>query len=503
MPADKPAPRVPAPTATRSRGVPFAVQILLVGLAVGVLARGIALNLAPGNSYFSDHVANMAWSDYAVEHGPLALYDLQRNYPMLAARAVAEKDNKAAGLVLVGSPHAYNYPPGSAYLFWIQGLVWRALDGRVLTHTLTGDAARQAVAAGVEPAIRRRLIETQASRFADAFPALVFDLLLAWGVARLIRAVRPSPIAEAIGAALTFVAPPIILDSSFWTQADAWIAAPLVWTLVLLLRQRLFWAGVVFGLGLMLKPQAILLLPVLAFVFLARRFAAGGSWPHAFALLKTLGGAALAVGIIAVPFMARDQDKHGDGTRWFQQSYVGTIGAERYDMTTLNAFNLWGLDAALSAPAQPNPRALLDTQATVLGLSRKTWGRIALLACVLGVGALCAWRGRWSKLAWVQCAFGVTFAAFLLPTGVHERYIYYCIPFAIALTCLRPLWTPVMLILLLVGSYEMLSFRYGAPIAVTANTLTLTLSALALLAMAISLGLMALRPPAAPAARPR
>lgn len=476
----------------RAKGVPIALQILLVGLVVGLIARVICLILAPTYSYVADHVDNMAWSQYAVDHGPWALYDMPVGQPLIIANS--RSDRNAPGARPILSPHAYNYPPGSAYLFWLQGLTWNALDSKLLTVQLTGDAAQPAIRAGRQPVIRSRQLETLASRFADALPALLFDLLLAWGVARLVRELRPSPVIESLAAVLIYLAPPVFLDSSFWTHADAWIAAPLVWTIVLVLRERLFWAGVIFGLGLTLKPQGILLLPVLAFIFFARRFGEGGSWIRALAMAKMLGGAAAAVAVIVIPFMARDQAKGFEATRWFERSYTETIGAKSYAFTTLNAFNLWGFDAAVRARAGATPRQVLDLNVPLLGLSRKHWGTVALGACILGVWALCAFRRRWTRIGWVECAFAITFAAFLLPTGVHERYVYYCIPFAIALMCVRPLWTPVALILTVVGGFEMVSFWWKWPIASTGTDLTLALSAASVFAMVYALCLLALRP---------
>ena len=64
----------------------------------------------------------------------------------------------------------------------------------------------------------------------------------------------------------------------------------------------------------------------------------------------------------------------------------------------------------------------------------------------------------------MTCAYLITLAAFVLPTGVHERYIYYCIPLAIALAVHNRLWIAPLLALLIVGTAEMLSYKWAGQI---------------------------------------
>jgi hypothetical protein len=54
----------------------------------------------------------------------------------------------------------------------------------------------------------------------------------------------------------------------------------------------------------------------------------------------------------------------------------------------------------------------------------------------------------------------VLLSAFLLPTRVHERYVYYCIPFVTALAVERCAWRPVLVVMSAVGTAEMLSHLF-------------------------------------------
>jgi hypothetical protein len=450
-------------SADQRPGSRLAWWIVMLSAALGIAARAIAILVAPQSSYLPDHLSNMGWSTYAVQHGPWRVYDLPANQPLIARLP----DRRTGQLTETVRPnaHACNYPPLSIYLFWLQGAVWHALDRHEVTQQ---PAPRMAQFIGSTAPVTSRVIDTRASRFADALPGLLFDFLLAAGVAMLVRAVRTprrQPILEALAFAITILAPPIFLDSAFWNQADSWVAGLLVWCLVFLLRERFVVAGLFYGAALMTKPQAILLAPVFVYVFFALRFMPGGTWRRALGLLKTAALTLVVVAVIAAPFMvadARDQTNADGAWRWFKRSYLETIGAERYQYTTLSAFNLWWLD--LLGHGRPQQRGdiqrFLDANAPLFGLSKALVGRILLALGVVLAWVLCARKWRWSPQSWLACTFAVMLAAFALPTSVHERYVYYCLPFLIALAVHARIWIAPLIALLLVATFEMTSFRW-------------------------------------------
>ena len=429
-------------------------QLVIVATLAGLAFRGVSIYFAPQNSYIPDHIANMAWARYAAQHGPWNLYDMPLGWPLML-RAV-DLQNSALMNVPVHSPHDYNYPPGSAWVFGLSGLAWQWLDGVELDGRVhPQNAARYQL----PPTFRSPLLDTHASRFANALPGVVADFALALAVAWLVRRTQSphlGPMPAAAAYAVTLVAPPIFLDSAFWTQADSWVMAPLVAVLAACLAGRWAVAGAAYGLAAMLKPQAILLGPVLAFLVLAhllspeRRFVL----PR---LMRFLSSTAVVIAILAAPVMLADRDAPGGPWRWLQRSYGETVGDSLYHQTTLSAFNLWWIDWMASGAT----RETLDAARPLAGVRRDVIGKI-LLACAV-VAAFAIALTRWRRLAGAGliCAFLVTFAAFVLPTRVHERYIYYCLPFAIALAAVDwKRWLGPLLALLLVGAAEMLSFRW-------------------------------------------
>jgi hypothetical protein len=224
--------------------------------------------------------------------------------------------------------------------------------------------------------------------------------------------------------------------------------------------------------AIMTKPQAILFAPVFVYVFLALRFMVGGTWRRALELWKMVVIALVVVAFVAAPFMLADakSEANPDGAfRWFKRSYLGTVGAESYQRTTLNAFNLWWLDL-LAQGSPPPDRAgqqaffdkLYSPDETLLGLRKGLLGKLLLGAGIVLAWLLCARKWRWAPQSWPACTFVILLAAFVLPISVHERYIYYCIPFLIALAICEKKWIPPLIALLLVGTFEMTSFRWAS-----------------------------------------
>jgi hypothetical protein len=82
---------------------------------------------------------------------------------------------------------------------------------------------------------------------------------------------------------------------------------------------------------------------------------------------------------------------------------------------------------------------------------------LLLMLALAGGAVLCARRLRWGDRASATFAFIVVLSAFLLPTRVHERYVYYCIPFVTALAVGSGAWRPVLVAMSVVATAEMLS----------------------------------------------
>ena len=439
-----------APVAARSRRSTWTT--LLATAAVGLALRlPLAFFVAPLNSYLPDHLDLMAWSASAFAHGPQDLYD----FP--AGSGIVARHRSPAGEVVTDPlpAHAYNYPPASAYGIWLQGALWAAFEDEVVTRAVS-PRYRERIGAAT---VTSRVVNTPRARLAQSLPIVALDFVLAAGVAALVAALRRAPRwarPELVAFAVTLLAPPIVLDSAFWNQIDSWVAAGLVWTLWAALRERWWLAGSLYGVALLTKPQAILLGPTLLVVAAALRWGQGGSWRRAAQLAKSMAAALLTIVVIAAQFMIADANRPGGSLRWFARSYPETL-ARVEGNTTLNAFNVWWLQW-MAAGATLAER---DSAKPMLGTSRQAVGT-ALLAAGVTLGlALLIRRRRLRRETWVASAYLVCLAAFALPTGVHERYVYYCLPFLIALAALDwRRWLTPLVLLGVVATFEMTSFAW-------------------------------------------
>jgi hypothetical protein len=409
------------------------------------------------SSYAPDHRAFMAWSAYAYEHGPLALYDCPPAQPVIErARHPSTGEVRQR---ITWFPRTYNYPPGTAVIYWLLGALWARLDAEVVTLPVP-EALRERVPVAV---VSSRVIETPTARLVHALPSVAADFALAWGVARLAAMLvggAGAAAAAALAYAVTVLAPPLFLDSAFWNQNDSWVTCLMVWTVVALMRERLVPAGVLLGFAAMIKPQTILLAPLLVYAVLSRRYQPLGSWARALALWRT-AVAALVTGLaIAAPFMLADADHPQGAWRWFARSYSETLGGAGFARTTVNALNFWWLDYAANGWSSE----ALQARSSLFGMTKDRFGFLATAAAI----ALTWWAGarrwQWMISSWPAVAYLAMLAVFTLSTRAVERYIYYCIPFLIALAAWHPRrWVPPLAAIAVVGTVEMVGFLWLPP----------------------------------------
>ena len=223
-----------------------------------------------------------------------------------------------------------------------------------------------------------------------------------------------------VAAAVIAFQPAVVYDSAVWAQNDAAIAATMLGAIVLSSRGRPGAGWALWMLGCLLKPQPVILAPVL--VLLALR--AGG--PRA--LLRSIAAGAGMVAVVIGPWLV-----HGDGGR------IGTVYDHlffaTYPRLSGGAWNVWwffDLRAAHHSTLDALPLAPLLTY-------RMAGGMLSALAGA--VATLYAWRRPGLRGALVAGAY-LAFAFYAVPVSSHERYLY---PFLalllpVAVTDRRWLW---------------------------------------------------------------
>lgn len=233
-------------------------------------------------------------------------------------------------------------------------------------------------------------------------PGLLADLFTAaliyvWG--RRWRAARGA----ALIAALYTFAPPVWMVVAWWGQVDAILLLPLLGMVALLDRAGGRWSWACWAIALLIKTQAIIFAPVL-FVATLRRHGCRG-----LAQGGTVAAALLAAG--GAPMALAGQ---GPG---MAQAYIGAVG--RFPQVTNRAYNLWYL-ATLGAGRSDLDPALGPLSYRLVGML--LLGGAALLACAA------LWR-RNDGPARAEAAAVMALAFFMLPTQIHERYLFFSLAF--------------------------------------------------------------------------
>lgn len=233
--------------------------------------------------------------------------------------------------------------------------------------------------------------------------SIPFDLALGIGLYALMR--RRSGEGAALGvAALYLLNPATILAGPIWGQVDSAGTLPYLAALAALTGGHFGLAGSLAVLATMVKPQfGLVVLPVLLVAGLRTRALA--SWEP---MLRAVTGMAGTYLVLATPLVLHPL------------RYLALLQdtAVRQPMTSLNAFNPWGLLVGFELPDAPyvgigSVLLLLGVAGSLTGLRRRPD-----LAVVLAVGA------------------ALVLAFYFLPTRVHERYLFPALallaPFALA-----------------------------------------------------------------------
>jgi len=396
----------------RQRGARAAVGSLAVLLLVGLLLRlTIAYVLLPGSGFESDIGTFTAWALQLGQHGPGTFY-------------------ATAGFA--------DYPPGYLYVLWLLGGL-----GGLLAPLANGDAGAATAA----------LIKLPPMLMDIAVGALLYHLVRTW------RANRPDAPRLALTAAALYVLNPVTwYDSAVWGQTDAAGALVILLTLAALMRGNSEGASVLAVVAALIKPQfGVVALPVVAIVLLVRH----GVVDDLVHLLRRLGlrirwqdrlgtnprnpvllperlrswfevedgiwrivsstvGALIVLLLFLMPFSM-------DIVRFINQM-TGTAGG--YPWLSVNAYNAWALVGA--GGAQPLAFGggwsydFVNQAGEVVPLLGPLPGVVIggiLLAVGFAVGILrLAWQDDRRSVVAVTIFLALGF--FMLPTRVHERYMF-------------------------------------------------------------------------------
>ena len=250
--------------------------------------------------------------------------------------------------------------------------------------------------------------------------------------------------------------PAIIYNTAIWGQYDAIYTFFLVLSLMLALKSKPKLAAATFALGLLTKPQGIVLAPIVAFLIYKKNGLKN--------LLISVAVFAGTVFLVILPF------QWSNPITFLSKIYFGGYG--EYAFTSVNAFNIWGL----------------------YGLWIRDGGLLFTVGLAL-FGIFAAFTlyflykrfNASNEFLAIFAAFMLFFAFFMLPTRIHERYLFPAIsvlalmfPF---LKRTRPLYVVLTATLLINQAYVLywLNFYYPSAPNLTGDPVVLAVSAINLL----------------------
>lgn len=277
-----------------------------------------------------------------------------------------------------------DYPPGYMYMLWLMGKL-----GSGLTYGSAGYA------------------------LIVKMPGILADLLAAYLIYRIARRAGESqdPIDPRTGrlplALAAFVAfnPLMAFISGGWGQIDQLLTLLLLAVIWLFLEDRLILAGLVYGVAIVTKPQALMAGPLLAAAYFCK------IWDQGFVkgLLRTLAAVAAAcaaIFLIALPF------QNGQEPLWFLSKILGT--ATSYPYASIEAFNLMALMGG----------NWTGIETLFLGVPYWMWGTAFIILSVAFAIVLYVFDRKHEKHALTLCMAWLIAALFTLGQYMHERYLF-------------------------------------------------------------------------------
>ncbi|MDD6207648.1 MAG: phospholipid carrier-dependent glycosyltransferase [Clostridiales bacterium] len=232
-------------------------------------------------------------------------------------------------------------------------------------------------------------------------PALIADLACGFLLYRLsCKHLKVHRIAMVLMAMYLFN-PVVILNSAMWGQVDSILALFMLLLCYALTERKMLFAYIIFGFGILFKPQMIFLAPVMLAGFIDRVFF------HQFTL-KKLGRELMQIILVAVsglllcmPFQIKE----------VAAQYMDTLSS--YPYTSVNAFNLWGIFG----------KCWVRQDQTFFFLEYETWGMI-FVTLVIAATLYLFIRFRKEHCRFFQASAFAVAGIFLFSVRMHERYLF-------------------------------------------------------------------------------
>ena len=287
----------------------------------------------------------------------------------------------------------------------------------------------------------------------------IADLGIALGIFLIVRRLAGPRMAYR-AAWVAVLSPALIFESAIWGQWDAVSACVAVAALGVFLAGRPEWSFPLLTYAVLVKPQMAALVPFFMLVALLvyvvphlgtvswlqrpLRWLGNGRVPRPVESLKASARRAVSAVLASVVVFIATLVPFNVGlpflpTQFTIQERI-SFAVGYYSRTSFNAFNFWATYLVKDRPA--HDANIPDTDAFWFGLTYQTWGNILTVVALATIAVLTVviWRRVGAQvLIWSSCA--TMYALFMLPTRIHERYIFPVLVLSIVLGFVAPrLW---------------------------------------------------------------
>jgi len=247
---------------------------------------------------------------------------------------------------------------------------------------------------------------TNGMAFLFKLPATIADLLGAYFLYKLAKDNAASEKSALTLAGVFLFTPVLMFVSGAWGQIDSALAFLLVLVTYLFQKDRRIAAGALYGLAILMKPQALMFGPLLAIAYIVDIVDAKRDWKkHLLETLLAVLSALAVLYVLALPFQ---------GTQpwyWLAQKYATT--ASSYHYASIEAFNLGSLLGGNWKTADM----------LVLGVPYYILGMIGICLSVAFAAVLYIFGRKRGKGALYLSGAVMTLLIFTLGHYMHERYM--------------------------------------------------------------------------------
>lgn len=216
-------------------------------------------------------------------------------------------------------------------------------------------------------------------------------------------------------ASLYLFNPAVFLNSSIWGQVDAVFTLFVVLLCLFMTEGKTIQAYIVFGIGVLIKPQTLVFAPILLFGIVAEVLLKDFSWQRFFKNLFAGLGVIACMFLLCLPF----------GLEHVIVQYTSTLGS--YPYVAVNAFNFWGFFGLNWMPQTDK----------LFFLTYEQWGTVIIVLIVL-FAAFLFFKAKENASRYFTTAAFLIISMFLFSVRMHERYLFPALALLLFAYLLRP-----------------------------------------------------------------